>query len=153
MKAIKVNSKSDDINALEMQIENISQPVAGKGECVVKVLYSGVNPSDVAAVLGKFPRAVWPHYTGRDFAGTIVAGPEGTIGKEVWGTGGELGIRVNGSHAAYLVIPLLAISEKHVTITMAEAAGIGVPFVTAYEGLRRASFPKKGQWVLIFGIN
>lgn len=153
MKAIKVNSKSDDINALQMQIENINQPVAGKGECVVKVLYSGVNPSDVAAVLGKFPRAIWPRYTGRDFAGIIVDGPEETIGKEVWGTGGELGIRVNGSHAAYLIIPLQAISEKPVTITMEEAAGIGVPFVTAYEGLKRAGFPKKGQWVLIFGVN
>ncbi len=153
MKAIKVISKSADINALEMQIESVSQPVAGKDECVVKVLYSGVNPSDVAAVLGKFPRAIWPRYTGRDFAGVIVDGPEEILGKEVWGTGGELGIRVNGSHAAYLVIPLLAVSEKPITITMPEAAGIGVPFVTAYEGLRRAGFPKRGQWVLIFGVN
>jgi NADPH2:quinone reductase len=153
MKAIKVYSESDHIDALQMHIENIQQPVAGDDECVVKVLYSGVNPSDVAAVLGKFPKAVWPRNTGRDFAGIIVDGPEDTLGKEVWGTGGELGIRVNGSHSAYLVIPVAAISEKPATITMPQAAGIGVPFVTAYEGLRRAGFPKRGQWVLVFGVN
>jgi NADPH2:quinone reductase len=153
MKAIRANSVSGDINALDMHIEEIQQPVAGKDECVVKVLYSGVNPSDVGAVLGKFPKAIWPRYTGRDFAGVIVGGPAELLGKEVWGTGGELGIRTNGSHAAYLVIPTLAVSEKPVTITLPEAAGIGVPFITAYEGLRRAGLPKRGQWVLIFGVN
>jgi NADPH2:quinone reductase len=153
MKAIKVNSKSAHIDALEMNIEDIRQPAAADGQCVIKVLYSGVNPSDVGAVLGKFPKAVWPRYTGRDFAGIVVDGPEETLGKEVWGTGGELGIRVNGSHAAYLVIPVAAISEKPATITMPQAAGIGVPFVTAFEGLRRAGFAKRGQWVLIFGVN
>jgi len=153
MKAIKVNNVSNDINALDMHIEEIQQPIAGKDECVVKILYSGVNPSDVGAVLGKFPKATWPRYTGRDYAGVIVDGPQELLGKEVWGTGGELGIRTNGSHAAFLVIPVLAVSEKPATITLPEAAGIGVPFITAYEGLRRAGLPKRGQWVLIFGIN
>jgi len=36
---------------------------------------------------------------------------------------------------------------------MQEAAGIGVPFVTAYEGLRRAGLPKTNDWVLVFGGN
>ena len=36
---------------------------------------------------------------------------------------------------------------------MIEATGVGVPFITAYEGLQRAGLPKAGDWVLIFGGN
>ena len=31
--------------------------------------------------------------------------------------------------------------------------GIGVPFVTAMEGLRRAGIPKAGETVLVMGVN
>jgi len=153
MKAVTVPHKSDDINALALQIVNQEQPTPAPGECVVKVLYSGVNPSDVGAALGAFPLAIWPRYPGRDYSGVIIDGPAELIGKEVWGTGGELGIRRNGSHAAYLVIPVAAVSLKPENVSMQEAAGIGVPFVTAYEGLRRAGLPKTNDWVLVFGGN
>jgi len=153
MNAIKVHKQSDDINALALDIESQEQPVPAPDECVIKVLYSGVNPSDVIGVLGAFPRAKWPRYTGRDYAGIVIDGPAEMIGLEVWGSGGELGIRRNGSHAAYLVIPAAAVSAKPANISMQEAAGVGVPFITAYEGLRKAGLPKPGDWVLIFGGN
>jgi NADPH:quinone reductase-like Zn-dependent oxidoreductase len=153
MKAIKVYHQSNDINALALQVEDQERPTPAAEECVVKVLYSGVNPSDVGATLGAFPHAKWPRYTGRDYAGVIIDGPAELVGKEVWGTGGELGIRRDGSHAAYLVIPVAAVSLKPENISMQEAAGIGVPFVTAYEGLRKAGLPKPNDWVLIFGGN
>ena len=34
-----------------------------------------------------------------------------------------------------------------------EAAGIGVPFVTAAEGFRRAGTPKAGETVVMMGVN
>lgn len=154
MKGIKVLSHSENnVDRLGLILETQTEPIPADGECVVKVHYSGVNPSDVAAVMGLFPRAIWPRYTGRDFAGTIVSGPKDHIGKEVWGTGGELGIQRNGSHAPFLVIPIEAVSEKPINLKPEEAAGIGVPFITAFEGLRRAGFPKKSSWVMIFGGN
>ncbi|MFX7663255.1 hypothetical protein ABTJ72_18825, partial [Acinetobacter baumannii] len=39
------------------------------------------------------------------------------------------------------------------SISWEEAAGIGVPFVTAMEGLRRAGMPKHGETVLVMGVN
>ncbi|MDB5006822.1 MAG: Quinone oxidoreductase [Mucilaginibacter sp.] len=153
MKAIKASRQSNHIDELVLEFEHQEQPLPGADECVVKVEYAGVNPSDVKAVLGAFPNAVWPRYTGRDFAGRVVDGPSELIGKEIWGTGGELGIRRNGSHAPYLIIPAKAFSEKPLHISMQEAAGVGVPFITAYEGLRRAGLPKPNDWLLIFGGN
>jgi NADPH:quinone reductase-like Zn-dependent oxidoreductase len=52
-----------------------------------------------------------------------------------------------------LVVETAAVVEKPPSISMDEAAGIGVPFVTAIEGFRRTGQPKPGETVLIMGIN
>ena len=43
--------------------------------------------------------------------------------------------------------------RSRTSISWEEAAGIGVPFVTAMEGLRRAGIPKAGETVLVMGVN
>ncbi len=153
MKAIKVHQQSTNVDNIIVNVVDQQQPVAKPGNIVVKVLYAGVNPSDVAGVLGLFPKAIWPRHTGRDFSGIVIDGRPELIGKEIWGTGGDLGIKRDGSHASFIVIPENALSEKPVTMNMQEAAGVGVPFITAYEGLRRAGLPQKNQHILIFGGN
>jgi NADPH:quinone reductase-like Zn-dependent oxidoreductase len=71
----------------------------------------------------------------------------------VFGTGGDVGIRRDGTHASHVVLERAAVVEKPSGISMHEAAGIGVPFVTAYEGLSRAGLPKRGDTVLVLGAN
>ncbi len=51
------------------------------------------------------------------------------------------------------MVETAAVVEKPAQISMEEAAGIGVPFVTAIEGFRRTGQPKPGETVLIMGIN
>jgi NADPH:quinone reductase len=51
-----------------------------------------------------------------------------------------------------LAVEAEAIVEKPKSISWEEAAGIGVPFVTAMEGFRRAGIPKQGETVLIMGV-
>jgi NADPH:quinone reductase-like Zn-dependent oxidoreductase len=46
-----------------------------------------------------------------------------------------------------------AVVEKPKNLSWEEAAGIGVPFVTAIEGFRRAGMPKQGDTVLVMGVN
>jgi NADPH:quinone reductase-like Zn-dependent oxidoreductase len=43
--------------------------------------------------------------------------------------------------------------EKPESLSWEEAAGIGVPFVTAIEGFRRAGLPKSDETVLVMGVN
>jgi NADPH:quinone reductase-like Zn-dependent oxidoreductase len=71
----------------------------------------------------------------------------------VFGSSGDLGIRRDGSHATHLVVEADAPVEKPKGISWEEAAGIGVPFVTAMEGFRRAGIPKKYDTVLVMGVN
>jgi NADPH:quinone reductase-like Zn-dependent oxidoreductase len=153
MSAIRVFQKAANIDALVLQISALERPRAAEGECVIEVHGAGVNPSDVKATLGAMPHAVWPRTPGRDYAGVVVDGPRELIGKEVWGSGGELGIRRDGTHAKYLKVPTESVREKPKSVSMLEAGAVGVPFITAYEGLRRAGLPQTGDVVLVLGGN
>src|SRR3954470_10603610 len=128
--ALRLNAKVVEPAALAPAIESrLLTP--GPDDAVVEVRAAGVNPSDVKAATGVMPYAVFPRTPGRDFAGVVVEGPRQWIGREVFGSSGDLGIRRDGSHATHLVIEAAALVEKPASISMEEAAGIGVPFVTA----------------------
>jgi NADPH:quinone reductase-like Zn-dependent oxidoreductase len=153
MNTIRVTEKAPNIDALHLELVGIPKPAAAEGQCIVEVASAGVNPSDVKATLGMMPHAVWPRVPGRDYAGTVVDGPPELLGKHVWGSGGELGIRRDGTHGQYLKLPVGAIREKPGTVSLLEAGAVGVPFITAYEGLRRAGMPGPDSVVLVCGGN
>ncbi len=152
-RALRVDEKAANADALGLRLAPQDQPRPGPGEAVVRVRAAAINPSDVKAALGLMPQAVWPRTPGRDFAGVVVDGPAEWVGREVFGSGGDIGITRDGSHAAFLVVPAAALHDKPGRIGMDEAGALGVPFVTAYEGFRRAGMPHEGQTVLVLGAN
>jgi NADPH:quinone reductase-like Zn-dependent oxidoreductase len=97
--------------------------------------------------------AVFPRTPGRDYAGVVIDGPAAWIGREVFGSSGDLGIRRDGTHASHLAVEAEALVEKPATLSWEETAGIGVPFVTAMEGFRRTGMPRPDETVLIMGVN
>jgi NADPH:quinone reductase len=153
MKHIRVAEKSAGIDSLDLSLIEQPRPSIAADECLIEVHSAGVNPSDVKAVLGFMPHAVWPRTPGRDYAGLVIDGPAHLIGQEVWGSGGELGIRVDGTHARYLVTKAAGVRRKPHELTMQEAGAVGVPFITAFEGLRRSGGVKPGDVVLVLGAN
>ncbi len=154
MSRLRVDQAASDIDQLRLEIERDDAPPSpGPDEVVVEVRSAGVNPSDVKATLGAMPHAVWPRTPGRDWAGVVVAGPDALRGREVWGSGGELGIRRDGSHGKFLVVRRDAAVPKPSAISLDEAGALGVPFITAWEGLRRAGLPQAGDTVLVLGGN
>jgi NADPH2:quinone reductase len=151
--ALRVSAKALDADALRPEVVTLDLPLPTAGHAVVQVHAAAVNPSDVKAALGMMPHAIWPRTPGRDYAGRVVAGPEQWLGADVWGTGGDLGISRDGTHARYLHLPIEALTRKPSAISMAAAGTVGVPFITAYEGLRRAGLSGQGQTVVVFGAN
>jgi NADPH2:quinone reductase len=151
-RCVRLLAKADDVASIAPSIERrtLSRTAGG---VLIEVKAAAVNPSDVKAATGLMPYAVFPRTPGRDYAGVVVDGPEGSIGREVFGSSGDLGIRRDGTHASYLAVEAEAVVEKPKNISWEEAAGIGVPFVTAMEGFRRAGVPKSGETVLVMGIN
>lgn len=152
-RSLRLLEKAENVEGLSPVIETGAPQCNGKSQVVVEVACAAVNPSDVKAAIGMMPYAVWPRTPGRDFAGRIVDGPQHLIGTEVWGSSGDLGIRRDGSHATHLVLDDDCIARKPGNISLIEAGAAGVPFVTAWEGLKRAGLPKPGEAVVIMGAN
>src|SRR6201991_2004394 len=125
----------------------------GDGQVLIEIKAAAVNPSDIKAATGLMPYAVFPRTSGRDYAGIVIDGPTSMIGHEVFGSSGDLGIRRDGTHATHLAVETDAVVDKPNGLSWEEAAGIGVPFVTAMEGFRRAGIPKPGETVLVMGVN
>src|ERR1700741_1587244 len=151
-RCVRLNAKAADVASLAPAVER--RPLSrAAGEVLIEVKAAAVNPSDVKAATGLMPYAVFPRTSGRDYAGVVIDGPAGTIGREVFGSSGDLGIRRDGTHASHLAVELEAVVEKPSSVSWEEAAGIGVPFVTAMEGFRRAGVPMAGETVVITGVN
>ncbi|WP_454674125.1 quinone oxidoreductase family protein [Achromobacter pestifer] len=151
--ALRVNAKANTTADFHPEVIQARLPDASDGHVVVEVSAAAINPSDVKAAMGMMPYAVWPRTPGRDYAGRVVAGPAEWLGQEVWGTGGDLGITRDGTHARYLLLPVAALVKRPAHIPAASAATAGVPFITAYEGLRRAGLMGAGQTIVVFGSN
>jgi len=151
-RSVRLNAKAFDVASLAPAVERRTLSRADD-EVLIEVRAAAVNPSDVKAATGLMPYAVFPRTPGRDYAGVVIDGPQALIGREVFGSSGDLGIRRDGTHATHLVVEADAVVDKPATISWEEAAGIGVPFVTAMEGLRRAGLPKPDETVLVMGVN
>jgi NADPH:quinone reductase len=151
-RCVRLPAKAENVAGIAPVIERRTLTRA-LNELLIEVKAAAVNPSDVKAATGLMPYAVFPRTPGRDYAGIVIDGPADWMGRDVFGSSGDLGIRRDGTHATHLVVETEAVVDKPRSISWEEAAGIGVPFVTAMEGLRRAGMPKAGETVLVMGVN
>ena len=149
---MRLNAKASDVASLAPVLQRRTLSRADH-EVLIELRAAAVNPSDVKAAMGLMSYAVFPRTPGRDYAGVVIDGPPDTIGREVFGSSGDLGIRRDGTHATHLVVEADAVVTKPAGMSWEEAAGLGVPFVTAMEGFRRAGLPKPGETVLVMGVN
>ena len=111
-------------------------------EVIVKLRYSGVNPSDAKARAGNRPGVVRPEYSlvipHSDGSGVIEdVGSEldkSLIGKRVWVRNGQWK-RPFGTAAEYITIALENLVEMPSEMTFQEGATMGIPGLTAAHGI------------------
>src|SRR5580698_3709429 len=103
MKSLRLHQFGSPAN---LKLESLATPTPAEGELLVEIAAASVNPSDIKNVQGHMHQTTLPRTPGRDFAGTVIAGPADRIGHQVWGTGGDLGFTRDGSHATHLLIPV-----------------------------------------------
>jgi len=134
-----------------LKVEELPVPVPKAGEVLVQVTAAAINPSDVKNVLGKMSQTALPRVPGRDFAGRVVSEDSPWHGKRVFGTGGDLGFKRDGSHAEFMAVPVEALVEMPPGFTDENAASIGVAYLTAFAAIVRTGAVKSGETVLITG--
>jgi NADPH2:quinone reductase len=135
-----------------LHLADVADPVAGDGFAVVRVTAASINPSDVKNVAGVMEGTTLPRTPGRDFAGVVESGSPEWAGREVFGTGGDLGFTVDGTHAERLLVPFSALTPKPARFSAAEAASVGVTAVVAWLGLIEYAALQPGESVAIIGV-
>jgi NADPH:quinone reductase len=135
----------------DLRVEDVSLPTPGSEEVLVQVKAAAINPSDIKNVQGKMHETTVPRIPGRDFAGTIVKGPNELLGQSVFGSGGNLGFGRDGSHAEYVAVPVIAVIPLPKNLSFEQAAAMGVAYITAWAALVSAAQIKAGETALIVG--
>lgn len=135
---------------------HVDVPSPGSREVRVRVVASGVNPSDVRRRSGElgsklaFPRII-PHSDG---AGIIDAVGDRVIeykaGNRVWLHNAQWQ-RWHGTAAEYVVLPVDQVAPLAAHVTFAEGACLGVPAMTAHRCLFAGNPVLRDQTVLVMG--
>ncbi|HEY3275866.1 MAG TPA: zinc-binding alcohol dehydrogenase family protein [Syntrophorhabdaceae bacterium] len=149
MKALRFNEFGEVGKVLH--VEEVPEPALAPGEVLVRVCATSINPADVKNVQGMFPQTIPPRTPGRDMAGVIVAGDKDLVGHEVWASGGDIGFTRDGSHAEFMTLPKEGARLKPESLSMVEAASVGVNYLAAYMGLIEAAGLHEGEIVLVTG--
>ena len=137
-----------------LHLGEMPDPTPGPGEVRVRVITSGVNPSDWKRRQGltrrmEFPRVI-PHQDGAGVIDHVGPGvPASRLGERVWLYESQIG-RPFGTAAEYTVQPAEHAVPLPSNISFAEGAGLGVPAMTAHRCVS-ADGPVAGQTVLVTG--
>jgi NADPH:quinone reductase len=146
MRALQLDGPGDPAHLTEREVD---VPSPGEDEFVIRVEASAINRSDVLNVKG-LPVTTFPRIPGRDFAGTVTSGPDGMIGRAVFGTGGNIGFTRDGAHAEYIAVPRYAAIDVPAGWSTTDAGASGLGYYTAEAGLSRAAI-QRGETALVTG--
>jgi NADPH:quinone reductase len=137
-----------------LHIGEMPDPAPGPGEVRVRVITSGVNPSDWKRRQGltrrmEFPRVI-PHQDGAGVIDRVGPGvPASRLGERVWLYQSQIG-RPFGTAAEYTVQPAERVIPLPPNTSFIEGAGLGVPAMTAHRCVC-ADGPVTGKTVLVTG--
>ena len=135
----------------QLKVEEVPTPQPRGDEVLVAVHAAAINPSDVKNVQGAMHGTTLPRIPGRDFAGVVVKGSPDLLGKEVFGTGGDIGFTRDGSHAQFILLPREAVALKPPALSMEAAGSAGVTFVTAWSAMVTAADVSRADTAAIIG--
>ncbi|MGD1935868.1 MAG: NADPH:quinone oxidoreductase family protein [Candidatus Phaeomarinobacter sp.] len=148
MKAVRVNTLSEDIT--DIAIEDIDLPAPGEGEVQIRIRACAVNFPDLLMVQGKYQfKPPMPFTPGMEAAGDVVAvGP----GVETFAVGDKVvaGLRTGGM-AEMANTQANGCRKMPAAMSYEEAAGYTTAYLTAYVSLVRRGDLQAGETLLVHG--
>jgi len=137
------------------EMSSLPVPECGKGQVLIKVAASTVNPIDYKIRSGLL-KAIAPEsgVLGFDVAGTVEATGEGVSGlqpgDEVYGCTGAV-LEHSGALAEYQVADARLLAKKPGNLSLEEAVALPLVSITAWDALIRGTGIKEGERVLVHG--
>jgi len=132
MRAFVVEKIAD--KEFSADVREVSVPVCGEDEVVIKVTYSSLNYKDALSSVGN-PGVTrkFPHVTGIDVSGTIHESTSSIFspGERVLVTGYDMGMNTDGGHCEYVKVPASWVARTPDAITDKEIMTFGTAGLTA----------------------
>jgi zinc-binding alcohol dehydrogenase/oxidoreductase len=150
-----------------MKLVELPDPVAGPGECVVRLRSAGLNHRDVWIRQGLYARIRLPCVLGSDGAGVVESGDPAWVGKRVviipcenWGPDKAvqgkdftiLGMPRQGTMAEKIAVPTSLLVELPQSLSFEDGAAVALAGLTAYRALTTRGGLRPGEHVLVTGI-
>jgi NADPH:quinone reductase-like Zn-dependent oxidoreductase len=133
-----------------LKYEDVPRPSPGPGEMLIRVAAAGVNPVD--AKFRKAGRPSLPFTPGFDVAGAVEeVGPGVSAFKKGDEVFAYIPLARGGGYAQYAIVKEPEAAPKPAKATMAQAAGLPVAALTAWQALFDTAKLEKGQSILIHG--
>jgi NADPH2:quinone reductase len=137
-----------------LRVEDVERPEPGPGEVRVRVLASGINPTDVKTRAGVTPRPIdgfqIPHHDGAGVIDAVGPGvPPDRVGQRVWVFLAAFG-RPWGTAAEWTVVPERQAVPLPDGVSLELGASLGVPGITAHRCVF-ADGPVDGSRLLVAG--
>ena len=143
-----------------LQLADAPDPVAKKGEVVLKVHYAALNPADLYLVERRYPYPVdppLPHVLGRDGVGTVIQVGEGVrnvrLGEQRAILRSHAGVFRWGSFAEQLALAEECLAELPDGWTEEEASCASLVYMAAYRALTMWEPLKPNSVVLVTGAS
>src|SRR5687767_3297186 len=140
-----------------LKLEDVPDPVAGRGQVRVRVHAVGVNPYDTYMRAGGYAiKPDLPYTPGADAAGVIDQAGDGVTqwktGDRVYVSGTAAG-KAHGAYAQYAVCLPEQVHRLPDRISFTQGAGLFVPYVTAWRAVFGRANTRAGDVVLIHGAS
>jgi NADPH2:quinone reductase len=150
MKAIRVHEFGDPE---VMKLEEVPDLTAGPGQVVVSVKAVGVNPVDAYIRSGAYAaKPSLPYTPGMDAAGTVEAVGEGVESVEA-GERVYVGGTLRGAYAEQALCNAAQVHHLPDRVSIAQGAGVNVPYATAYRALYQRAQGQPGETLLVHGAS
>jgi NADPH2:quinone reductase len=147
MKAIRVHEFGDPE---VLKLENVTDPVPGPGQVLLRVKAIGVNPVETYIRAGKYGPRTFPFTPGTDCAGIIER-----VGDSV--TQWKLGDRaytastLTGAYAELALCDAAKVFPLPAHVEFDQGAALGVPAATAYRAIFDRGQARPAETVLVHG--
>lgn len=147
MKAVRVSALSSDLSGVAL--DEIAEPTRSPGQLLVRMRAASLNYPDLLMTRGEYQlKPPLPFVPGMEVAGEVIeADPASGF---VPGDRVVCGTRLN-AFAEILACDASAARAIPARLDYAQAASIGVAYLTAYVGLVRLGALATDDWVLVHG--
>ncbi len=143
----------------KIRVGLLGLPEVGEGDVLLRVRAAGLNPVDYIVREGHFRQVVpsaFPAVPGWDVAGVVeAAGPGASrlpVGAEVYGYV-RRPVAQHGTFAERVVVPECYLAPRPRQLKWAEAGGLPLAGLTAYQSLFAHGHLQAGETVLILGAS